>query len=101
MEFCLARGDHGRFTKSWLCRKPPQGKIAPSAAERASDCERWVEKEEGNAPPVGARSLARHPFGFPFALIGAVPSFSKELCELAGVLAEGRRVGVHLADTAK
>ena len=48
-----------------------------------------------------AWSLARHPFDFPFALIGAVPLFSKELCELAGVLAEGRRVGVHLSHTVK
>jgi hypothetical protein len=94
-----ARQSDGPHNRGYS-RKPPQGKIiAPSTAKRASDWERRMEKEEGNAaPPVGARSLARHP-GFPFVLLGAVPPFSKELCELAGVLAEGRRISVHHAGT--
>src|SRR5262252_627951 len=34
-----------------------------------------------------------------FVFLAAVPPFSKEFCELDGILAKGRRVSVHLADT--
>ena len=34
-----------------------------------------------------------------FVLLAAVPLFSKEFCELDGILAKGGRVSVHFADT--
>ena len=36
-----------------------------------------------------------------YVLVAAVPPFSKEFCELDGVVADSRLVSVHLADAVK